>query len=180
MAHQHKGKSSEHFLNKDNILRELNIIEGQTIVDAGCGNGYMAKAFSGMLNNRGKVFAIDPDKNAIDRLKNEVKGTNIEIIEADITQPIPVKESSVDLIYLSTVFHGFSETQIDGFQKEAKRLLKSGGRLAVIEIKKQNMPFGPPMEIRFSPEELKQKMDLVPVNLVEVGEYFYMQIFENR
>ena len=180
MAHQHRGKSSEHFLNKANILRELNIIEGQSIGDALCGNGYMAKAFSKMLNNMGKVFAVDPDKNAIDRLKNEVKGTNIEAIEADITQPIPAKESSVDLIYLSTVFHGFSEAQIDDFQKQAKRLLKFGGRLAVLEIKKEHTPFGPPMEIRFSPEELRQKMDLVPVNLVEAGEYFYMQIFEYR
>ncbi len=180
MAHQHKGKSSESFLNKEKILSALNIQQGQRIIDAGCGNGYMAREFSRVLNNTGEVFAIDPDKRAVDRLKNETKGLNIVAIEASITLPTQIDEASVDLIYLSAVFHGFSETQVNGFQNETRRLLKPCGRLAVIEIKKQNTPFGPPMEIRFSPEELKRKIDLVPVSLVEAGEYFYMQIFENR
>ncbi|MGB2928225.1 MAG: hypothetical protein WBB70_04855 [Desulfobacterales bacterium] len=40
--HRHRGKSSESYLNKDIILKELNIRSGQTILDAGCGNGYMS------------------------------------------------------------------------------------------------------------------------------------------
>jgi len=49
--HRHRGKSSERYLNKDIILKELNIRSGQTILDAGCGNGYMSKEFSKLLNN---------------------------------------------------------------------------------------------------------------------------------
>jgi len=85
----------------------------------------------------------------------------------------------VDLIYLSTVFHGFSKEDIDGFQKEVKRLLKPNAILAIIEIKKEETPFGPPLDIRFSPDELKETITLNPKSLVEVGEYFYMMIFEN-
>jgi hypothetical protein len=33
--------------------------------------------------------------------------------------------------------------------------------------------------MRFSPEELKQIVTLAPLSTVEVGEYFYMQLFEN-
>ena len=155
-VHRHKGKSSEKLLNKDIILKELNILSGQTILDAGCGNGYMSKDFSKLLNNTGKVYALDPDKVAIEKLKEETKGTNIEPIEGDITRRTQIEGSSLDLIYLSTVFHGFSEDQIDGFQKEAKRLLKPNAKLAIVEIKKENTPFGPPLEIRFSPDELKK------------------------
>jgi ubiquinone/menaquinone biosynthesis C-methylase UbiE len=177
--HRHRGKSSESYLNKDIILKELNIHSGQTIVDAGCGNGYMSKNFSDLLNNTGKVYALDPDKVAIERLKEDTKGTNIEPIKGDITKRTQIEESSIDLIYLSTVFHGFSKDQIDGFKKEAKRLLKPDGKLAIVEIKKGNTPFGPPLEIRFSPDELKKAINLMPISLVEVGEYFYMQVFEN-
>jgi hypothetical protein len=56
--------------------------------------------------------------------------------------------------------------------------LKQGGILAIIEIKKEVTPFGPPMEIRFSPEELKRILSLTPKNLMDVGAYFYMQMFE--
>jgi ubiquinone/menaquinone biosynthesis C-methylase UbiE len=110
----------------------------------------------------------------------ETQGTNIEPIETDITTTTPLAKSSVDLIYLSTVLHGFSKDQIESFNKEVKRLLKPNGRLAVIEIHKHDTPFGPPLHIRFSPAELKQAINLTPKSLVEVGQYFYMQVFENN
>jgi ubiquinone/menaquinone biosynthesis C-methylase UbiE len=179
-SHRHRGKSSEGFLNKDLILKELHILPGQIILDAGCGNGYMSKEFSRLLNHTGKVFALDPDGEAIEKLKKETQGTNIEPIETDITTTTPLAKSSIDLIYLSTVLHGFSKDQIESFNKEVKRLLKPHGRLAVIEIQKHNTPFGPPLHIRFSPEELKQAINLTPKSLVEVGQYFYMQVFENN
>jgi 2-polyprenyl-3-methyl-5-hydroxy-6-metoxy-1,4-benzoquinol methylase len=37
----HKGNSSEAMLNKETIIKNLNILSGQTILDVGCGNGYM-------------------------------------------------------------------------------------------------------------------------------------------
>ena len=177
--HHHKGRSSERHLNRDIVLKELNIRSGQTILDAGCGSGYMSKEFSKILNNTGIVFALDPDKAAIEMLKKETNGTNIEPITGDITKETKIGDSSVDLIYLSTVFHGFSEGEIDGFQKEVKRLLKPNAVLAIVEFKKVETPFGPPLEIRYSPEELKKTITLTPKFFVEVGEYFYVMAFEN-
>jgi ubiquinone/menaquinone biosynthesis C-methylase UbiE len=179
MTHHHKGKSTESFIDKDMILRELNVHHGQTILDAGCGNGYMSREFSKVLNNTGKVYALDPDRETIEALRRETEGTNIEAMLGDITKTTPIEGSSIDLIYLSTVLHGFSENQIANFQEEAKRLLKPNARLAIVEIVKQKTPFGPPLGMRFSPEELKQTITLFPKNFVQLGQYFYMQIFEN-
>ena len=64
-----------------------------------------------------------------------------------------------------------------GFIKEVKRLLKSNGKLAIVEIKKEDTPFGPPLDMRISPEKLRTIIDLNPAQLVEVGAYFYMQLF---
>ncbi len=104
---------------------------------------------------------------------------NFGIILGDITKRTRIEGASVDLIYLSTVFHGFSKSETDGFQKEVKRLLKPNAVLAIVEFKKIETPFGPPLEIRFSPEALKEAIILKPKSLVEVGKYFYMQSFEN-
>jgi len=124
MKHIHRGKSSESILDKDVILRELDILPGQTILDAGCGDGYMAREFSRMLKGSGRVIALDADGSAIEALKKD-------------------------------------------------------GRLAIVEIQKVDTPFGPPLEIRFSPEEMMEAVDLGPRATVEVGQFFYMQIFEN-
>jgi len=67
---------------------------------------------------------------------------------------------------------------LQGLVNEVKRLLKPKGKLAIIEIKKEETPFGPPLEIRLSPEELKQTINLTPILLIDVAQFFYMQIFE--
>jgi len=178
--HQHIGKFTEGLLDHKRILKTLKIRAGQTLLDAGCGNGYMSKLFSNAVTPSGKVYAMDPDKYFINILKNETQGTNIETIEGDVTEPTQLNESLVDIIYISTVIHGFSKNQMRGFLQEAKRLLKPDAILAVVEIEKKETPFGPPMESRYSPEELQQIVPMAPVETIQVGRYFYMQIFQNK
>jgi ubiquinone/menaquinone biosynthesis C-methylase UbiE len=177
IEHQHGGKSSESRLDKKLILDSLDLSAGQTVLDAGCGNGYMAKEFAEIVTDTGKVFALDPHEESIDALKKESKGTDIEPFVGDITAATKLEDSSIDLIYISVVLHGFSDSQIASFSKEAKRLLKPGGKLAILENKKEEAPFGPPLEIKISPEELKQAIDLTPDKLVEITQHFYLQIF---
>jgi len=173
------GKFSEGLLNEKIILANLDICPGQTILDAGCGNGYMAKNFSELLGKTGKIYALDPDNQSIENLKIEVEKTNIEAFVGDITKPTKLKAASIDLAYLSTVFHIFTKSQIEGFLTEIKRILKPNARLAIVNIKKEDTAFGPPVAMRSSPEELRQKVSLLPKMLIEVNDYFYMQLFEN-
>ena len=176
--HHHRGKSSENLLDKSRILANLPIAPGQVILDAGCGNGYMAKEFSKLTGKMGMVYALDPNAVSIDVLKRETLGTNIEAFIGDITKQTNLTACSIDFVYISTVIHGFSVTQMTGFIKEVKRLLKSNGKLAIVEIKKEDTPFGPPLDMRISPEKLRTIIDLNPAQLVEVGAYFYMQLFD--
>ena len=176
----HGRKSTESFLKKDLILKVLNIQIGQSILDAGCGNGYMSKVFSKEVTESGKVYALDPKTEFIEVLKKETQGTNIETIEGDITKPTQINQSSIDLIYLSAVIHRFSKQQMQGFLREAKRLLKPNAILAIVEIEKKETPFWPPLNIRLSPEDLKEIVPLSPLNTVWVGKHFYLQIFKNN
>jgi len=46
-------------------------------------------------------------------------------------------------------------------------------------LDEEDTPFGPPVEMRSSPEELRQKLAFTPRELIEVSEHFHMQIFVN-
>jgi len=81
------GKFSEGLLNDEIILANLDICAGQTILDAGCGNGYMAKKFSQLVGKTGKIYALDSDKQSIADFVTEAEMTNIEAFVGDITKP---------------------------------------------------------------------------------------------
>ena len=106
--HHHRGKSSESLLDKEAVLAALRIAPGQTVLDAGCGNGYMSKEFSGRVGSAGSVYALDPDEISIAVLRAETTGTNIVAMVGDITVTTSLPTSAFDFVYLSTVVHGFS------------------------------------------------------------------------
>ena len=174
-----RRKFSEGLLDNKRILENLDIGRSYKVLDAGCGNGYMAKIFSKIVGNTGTVYALDTDRVFIDILRKQTVNTNITAMVGDITSKTELGDCSLDLIYLSTVFHIFKTSQIEGFSKEVKRLLKPNARLAIVNIKKEETAFGPPLEMRSSPEDLRQKLPFSPKGLFDVGEYFYMQIFKN-
>jgi precorrin-6B methylase 2 len=100
----HKGNTTEFILNRRLILKKLNLVPGQKIIDAGYGNGYISKEFSKLVQPSGKVFALDCAKEAIEKLQKETKGTHIDPIEADIAKTTPIDHKSIDLIYVSCDF----------------------------------------------------------------------------
>ena len=173
-------KFTEGLLDTELIINALDITPGQTIIDAGCGTGYMTKIFSQTVSTLGKVYAIDRDSYFIEMLAGEVKGTNILTIHGDITNLDQLKDRSADVVYVSIVIHALPKPKLIVFWKEAKRLLKVNALLAIVEIEKKETPFGPAMENRYSPEDLIQRIPMVPLRTLMVGKYFYMQVFQNN
>lgn len=171
-------KFTEGLIDTERIVEILGIQPGQTIIDAGCGTGYMAKIFSRAGNASGKVYAVGRDSYFIEKLSEENKGTTpIEGIRSDIAQLDGLDGHIADLIYAATVIHALSRPQLTAFIKEARWLLKPDARLAIFEIVNKDTPFGTAMENRTPPGELMEKVPLVPLKTVKVGAHFYMQVF---
>ena len=129
-------------------------------MDAGCGDGHIAiKAIERYLPE-GTVYAVDAYDESIKELNDYINRNNIEkliAVEADITKAIPgVEDDSVDVALMVNVFHGFTSGNRDDVIDEFARILKYGGRLAIIEFKPIEMAWGPPTDIRYSPEELEE------------------------
>ena len=175
--HQHRGKSSERFLDKGRVLAALGIAPGQVILDAGCGNGYMAKTFAELTGAEGHVYALDPDIEIIEALASAATGANLTALVDDVTGQTVLEAGTFDLIYISTVLHGFSAEEMTAFRDEVRRLLKPGGKLAVVEFKKEETEHGPPHDIRISAEELELLLDMKPLLTEDLGIELYLKVF---
>ncbi len=194
--HIHHGKSTRSILDADRVLTAIGVRKGDVFLDAGCGDGFISLRASSYVGSKGRIYAIDIYGKSIDELKKEIrerKIANIESVVADITQKIPLPDNSVDICLLANVLHGFVENdELDKAMQEILRVLKPGGRMAIVEFKKPKRIItfspgeiwgniklyfvGPPMDVRLSPEETErylQKYGISPQKISDAGEYHY-------
>jgi ubiquinone/menaquinone biosynthesis C-methylase UbiE len=161
MEHKHHGKSSAKFLDSEEILSDLNLKGDETFLDAGCGDGYISKKAIEKYLPNGKVYAVDSYPGSVNDLKNFIAENNLDnliAIEADITEGISeVDDGSVDVVFMLNVFHGFKQSnQREDVINEFKRIIKSDGKIAIMEFKPVEMDWGPPIDIRISHAELEK------------------------
>ncbi len=179
------GKSSFELVVPGRIFGELLLRRGSTFLDMACGRGEYAIAASKIIGGEGLIYAVDLWEEGIASLLKQAEAEgikNIKAIVADAGKRIPIDDDSVDVCLMATVLHDLVQTKdADGSLKEAGRVLKSQGSLAIIEFKKIDGPPGPPIDIRLTPEDVETMV--VPYGfrkgkILEVGPYNYLIIFD--
>ena len=141
--------------NPDLILREIGLTPGHTFVDIGCGKGYFTLPAARLVGNKGTVYGVDTDKNAITILRRsaEKEGLfNIILTEGEAEKTL-FCTGCADFIFLGIVLHDFRDPI--AVLRNAAAMIKLGGKLVDLDWLKEPMPFGPPLEIRFTEEKAK-------------------------
>ncbi|MCE7697381.1 MAG: class I SAM-dependent methyltransferase [Methanobacterium paludis] len=177
-GHRIQGRSSESFIDARDVISRLNLEGNEVFMDAGCGDGHVAMEAYDMLDDEATVYALDIYEPSIEDLKKDLKEkgiTNVIPIQSDIAGDIALEDNTVDMCLMLNVFHGFvAGEKSDEAICELKRIIKPGGKIAVMDFKKMDVKHGPPFEVRSSPEEIEAmfaKHDLKMVQLDnEVGE----------
>lgn len=179
------GGSSFDQIDSEKLFREIQLQPGMTFLDVASGYGYYSIAASHYVGEAGIVYAVDLWWEGLEHLSNYISDKNLNNIQAflaDVTKRIPLDSASADICLLATVLHDFIfEKTEDRVLKEIHRLLKPGGKFAVVEFKKIASKPGPPIEIRMTPEQVEQKV--VPygfrlLKTIEIGEFNYLSLFE--
>jgi len=122
------------FQNPQKILSPY-INEGMTVLDLGCGPGFFSIEIAKMLNNSGKVIAVDLQEGMLEKVKNKIIGTEIEKrieIHKCEEKKIGVTEK-IDFILAFYMIHEVPDQ--DNLFKELKSILKPGGKIYIIEPK---------------------------------------------
>lgn len=120
---------------KANVL-QIGIREGMKIGDFGAGSGHYALAAAHAVGETGKVYAIDVQEEVLLHLKDSAKRAglaNVETIWGNFEKPggTKLKDGVLDVAILSNVL--FQLEHYDGALAEIRRVLKSGGKLLVID-----------------------------------------------
>lgn len=154
-------------LQPDHLLRELGLEEGHVMADIGCGPGFFTLPAARIVGPEGRVFAADIQGEMLSTVKSratEEGQSNVRVVKTSDTE-IPLPAESFDFVLMAFVLH--EVPQRARFLHRAARLLKRGGRLAILEWEKKETPHGPPLEDRVVPDELAADAEAAGLKVAE-------------
>ena len=113
----------------DDIYSKIHGDDNSRVADIGAGTGIFTKVLLERFRN---VTAVEPNGDMYSVLRANLPDITAVQSSAESTE---LPHNSFDLITTAQAFHWFDK---DMFKKECKRLLKSGGKLAVIWNRRVN------------------------------------------
>ena len=171
------------FLDPQRLISALGIVQGMHVADLGCGSGFFPSAFARAVGTDGVVTAVDVRQEPLDAVSARAEAAgmkNISVVRADleVLGGTKIPDDSQDVSFLANVL--FQSQKKDAIIKEAARILKPGGHLALIEWKKGVQGFGPPDELRTAEEDLRAlatQAGLRPDRTIDAGSFHVGMLF---
>lgn len=157
-------------------IAALHLKPTDIVADIGAGTGYFTFRISPLVP-WGKVFAVDvqPEMLAlINFVKTQEKITNVEPILGTIDHP-NLPESTLDLALMVDAYHEFQYPL--EMMKGIVKALKPGGRVVLLEYRKEN-PFIVIKELhKMSEKQVKKEMAAVGLKWLETQSFLPQQHF---
>lgn len=156
----------------DRVIQTLALKPGSLVADIGAGTGYFSMR---LAKSAGKVYAVDIEPAMIEHVKKRAeadKATNVVAVlaGADRTNlPEPV-----DVVLIVDTYHHIPNRV--AYFTDLKKLLKPGGRIAIVDFKKDS-PEGPPPEFRFTADQITGEIGQAGYKLVASHDFLPRQLF---
>lgn len=167
-------------------IEKFGLSKGMFVADFGAGSGFYTMSAAKAAGDTGRVYAIDIQKELIQKIKNQANIEhlpNIEIIWGDVEKigGTKMRDGSIDAVIIANLL--FQASDKNNICLEAKRILKKGGRALVVDWMDSFGNLGPRQSDVFSPQaakEIFQKNDFVFEREFSAGEHHYGLIFKKQ
>jgi ubiquinone/menaquinone biosynthesis C-methylase UbiE len=162
----------------DRVVETLGVEPGQTVADIGAGSGYFSFRLARAVGAAGRVLAVDIEPGmlaAIDeRRGSEEGGEVVETVLARSGDPL-LPDGEVDLVLIVNTLHHIPD-RVEYFRR-LQGDLSSGGRIAVVDFQKRDLPVGPPPPHKLAREEVIATFEAAGYSLDQEETFLPYQYF---
>ncbi len=134
------------FSDPEHNIEQFGLSDGMVVADLGAGSGFYTMAAAKAVAPTGKVYAIDLQRDMLQRLKTDANRQhirNIDVLFGDLEKlgGSKVRESSCDAVIASNILFMLDDRKT--FFLEAKRALKTGGKMLLVDWSASFSGMGP-------------------------------------
>jgi ubiquinone/menaquinone biosynthesis C-methylase UbiE len=154
----------------DEAIRVLKIPAGASVADIGAGSGYMTVRLAAQVGPSGRVYANDVQPQMIEILRRRLekqKIANVVLVQGAVDDP-RLPAAVVDLAIMVDVYHELSQPQL--MLRHIRESLKPGGRLVLLEYRKEDPSIPIRLEHKMSVKEAKLEVEAEGYVLSKVDE----------
>ncbi|HUH78393.1 MAG TPA: methyltransferase domain-containing protein [Methanoregula sp.] len=161
----------------EEIFDTIGLLPGMSFVDVGCGDGYFALPAARRVGAAGKVYAVDIDRSAVERLRDTAvqSGLGNLVTEVKAAEEAIVCNGCADRVFFGIDLHDFSDpVQVI---RNAKKMLSPTGLLIDLDWIDRETGIGPPLWKRFSAGKARLLIESAGFRIRSVsdaGPYHYL------
>ena len=112
------------------FLAQLNLHEGQTVLDLGCGPGFWTLPLAEIVGPAGRVWALDVSEEMLGDLLRRQPPSRVGLLVGELPT-IGLSDASVDWIWAAFLFHEVEPPE--RLAAEMRRVTRPAGRVAVLD-----------------------------------------------
>ena len=142
----------------ERLLAALGVRPGWRLVDIGCGPGFYTLPAATLVQPGGRVLALDIEDAMLARVRERAAAAGVDNVETHRSEEshLPLPDGAVDAALVANVLHECTDRS--AFLAEVRRVLVPGGRIAVVEWRKESMETGPPLAERMAEDDVRQAL----------------------
>ncbi len=165
------------------LVAALGLRPGQTVADLGAGTGYFSRLLATAVGETGTVLAVETEPNMVARLRERSESErtrNVVPILASFDNP-RLPAASVDVVLIVDTYHHIDDRL--PYLQRLIHVLRPGGRVAIVDWEKHDLPVGPPPDHKLAREQVVAEMQSAGYELREspaILPYQYVLIFAPR
>jgi ubiquinone/menaquinone biosynthesis C-methylase UbiE len=158
----------------------LGIADGAHVADLGAGGGYFTIRLARRVGPNGVVYAQDIQPQMLGSIERRVEREQLQNVRSVLGKPEdPNLPGGLDVVLIVDTFNAFEQPV--AVLQHVRESLKRGGRVGIIEYKKDGHGPGPAMEDRVDPDVVVRAAEAAGLRLARTEtflRYQYMLVFE--